>query len=262
MFNTFYYSKIKRFLYEILRIIEDTEKDSTNICCDPSDLNTVKKLDRIERDNFLFNFNFIKRTKGNYISINKILFIMECIKYLEIDIKQLSEILDFNGFETLIKEILLKNNYFAIKNFRFSDRSNFKSTTSQKRYEIDVIGIYRNYLLIIDAKQWRRKDSFSAMSKAANLQYRRVLALKKNPDVFANLIHKLLGVSPSIKGRLPFILMPMMVTLEDNGNRVNNNQIPLVSIYKFNSFLHEFQKYLPYFKTTEIKKVSIQKKLF
>ncbi|MHA1343602.1 MAG: hypothetical protein ACTSQG_06430, partial [Promethearchaeota archaeon] len=54
---------------------------------------------------------------------------------------------------------------------------------------------------------------------------------------------------PNIKKILPFVLVPIIVTLEENGNRLNDNQIPLVSIYKLNSFLQEYEKYLSYYKT-------------
>ena len=184
------------------------------------------------------------------------------MKYIEFDLKELSEILDFNAFEQLIQEILLETGYFSIKNFRFSDRSNFKSKTKQGRYEIDVIGIYNNYILIIDAKQWRRKDSFSAINKAADLQYRRVQALKQNPEVFSKLIEELMGVNPRIKKIIPFILVPLMVTIEDNHIKMNDNQVPLVSISSFNAFLQELPLNLQYFKTIKINKLNVQKQLF
>ena len=104
---------------------------------------------------------------------------------MKYDIRSLSELLNYDAFEGLIGEILCRNNYFTIKNFRFSDKSNYKSITAQKRYEIDIIGIYLKYVLLIDAKQWRRKDSFSALNNAADLQYRRAIALKKNPEAFS-----------------------------------------------------------------------------
>jgi hypothetical protein len=185
------------------------------------------------------------------------------MKFLDgIHIKQLSEILDFNAFEQLIQEILLEIGYFSIKNFRFSDKSKFKSETKQGRYEIDVIGIYNNLILIIDAKQWRRKDSFSALNKAADLQYRRAQALKQNPEVFSKLIEELMGVNPRIKKRVPFILVPVMVTIENNHIKMNDNQIPLVSISDFNSFLQELSTNLQYFKIIKINKVNIQTQLF
>ena len=262
MFNGFEYSKLHQFFHEILKVLEDTNKEAVEIWCDPSDLNSLKKFERIERSNFLLNFDFIRRSKGNYVSINKVLFILDCIKYLDTDLKNLSKILNYNGFESLIYEILLRNGFYATKNFRFSDKSNFKSKTSQGRYEIDVIGIHKNFVLLIDAKQWRRKDSFSSMNGAANLQLQRVYALKKNPDVFTNLIHKLLGLRQNILERLPFVLIPMMVTFEESFSKLNTNSIPLVSIYRFPSFLLEYENYLQYYKTVKIKKISVQTTLF
>ena len=53
----------------------------------------------------------------------------------------------------------------------------------------------------------------------------------------------------------------MMVTLEDNSIKINNNQIPLVSVYELNSFLHELHRNLHYFKVVKVKKLSIQERL-
>ena len=259
------YSALKSFFSEIYKILKKTDKNITKAWFEFSDINFLKRFDKFELKEFLNNFEFVKIKKGNYINyivIDKILFILIGIKYLELDIKNLSELVDYNGFEALIQEILLRNNFKAIKNFRFSDKSNFKSITSQKRYEIDVIGIYQSFILIIDAKQWKRKDSFGAINKAANLQYRRVKALKKNPEAFSNLIQKLLGVNPKVKRYLPFKSIPAMVSLEDNSIKLNDNQVPLVSIYNFNAFLQELQKNLRYFKVIEINKVNIQTQLF
>lgn len=257
-------SSIKRFFSDIYKILGDTDKAVSEIWYEISEINILKRLDKHELSEFLDNFEFIEKKRGNYIdyiSIDKIKFVAEAIKYLEIDIKELSELLDFNSFEALIQEILLRNDYKAIKNFRFSDKSTFKSKTGQRKYEIDVIGIYGKYILIIDAKQWRRRDSFSAINKAANLQYQRVIALKRNPEIFSRLLHRVLGININIKNFLPFKLLPIMVTIEDNGNKINENQIPLVSISNFNAFLQEYDKYLDYYKLIEINKVSIQKQL-
>ncbi|MFW9866691.1 MAG: NERD domain-containing protein, partial [Candidatus Thorarchaeota archaeon] len=204
----------------------------------------------------------ISLKKGNYIDyivINKILFIIECINFLTYDIKDLSEVLDYSGFEALIKEILLKNNYISITNFRFSSNSQFKPLPSQKRFEIDVIGIYLKYILIIDAKQWKRKDSFNSLNKAANLQFHRVKVLSKHPEIFSSLILKIRGNFADLKRHLPFTLIPMMVTLEDNSIKLSENQVPLVSIYEFNNFLHELPKNLQYFKTVQVNNVILPK---
>ncbi len=256
---------LTQFFTEIYNIIKDIDINIIEVWCNPSEIPFFENINNSELFDFLERFEFIYLKKGNYtthyIVINKILFILESIKFLQFDIKRISEILDYSGFEKLIKEILSKNDYRTVKNFRFSDKSNFKSKTLQKRYEIDVIGIYSKYILIIDAKQWKRKDTFSSLNKAANLQFRRVLALKQNSEVFSNLIMNLLEPSMSVKKYLPFILIPIMVTIEDNSIKINDNQIPLVSIYEFNSFLQELPNNLHYFKTIQINKINVQKKL-
>ena len=53
-----------------------------------------------------------------------------------------------------------------------------------------------------------------------------------------------------------------MVTLEYNGVKMNDNNVPLVSILEFNSFLQEFQIHLDYVKVIKIGKVNVQSKLF
>ena len=263
--KTFSWKSIKQFYSEIYQILKETDTNVIDVWWEFSEIPFYNQFNKSELREFLGNFNFISIQKGNYqdyISINKILFILDCVNTLEFDIKHISEILNYDGFEKLIQEILSRNSYITRKNFRFSDKSNFKSETLQKRYEIDVIGIYSKFVLLIDAKQWRRKDSYSSINKAANLQYRRAIALKKNPEIFSRLVQDLLGNKTNIKKRLPFILISLMVTLEDNSFRINNNQIPLVSIYEMNSFLHELQENLVYFNTIQINKIDIQKRLF
>ncbi|MFX1301969.1 MAG: hypothetical protein ACFE9X_01295 [Promethearchaeota archaeon] len=257
-------SLLKQFFAEIYSILKETDTNVIDIWWEVSEIPILNHFNHFELRDFLGNFNFVSLQKGNYlhyIVINKILFIMEAITILKLDIRQISEILDYDGFESLIKEILSKNNYITIKNFRFTDKSNFKSKTSQKRYEIDIIGIHLKYILLIDAKQWRRKDSYLSLSKAADLQFRRAIALKKNPEIFFRLIHKLIGSKFNLKKRLPFIIIPVMATLEDNSIKINANQIPLVSINELNSFLQELQNNLQYFRIVKINRIIQQKRI-
>jgi hypothetical protein len=255
---------LNQFYKEIYYILKNTDPEVTEVWSEISQTTCFNKWTLSEIRDFLTNFDFITLQKGNYqyyIVINKILFIVDTIHALTLDIRTLSEIINYNAFEGLVSEILCKNNYNTIKNFRFSDKSNFKSTTAQKKYEIDIIGIYSRYVLLIDAKQWKKKDSFSAMNKAADLQYRRALALKNNPEVFSKIVQDLIGAKIEIKKRLPLLLIPMMVTLEDNSYKINSNQIPLVSIYELNSFLNELNKNLFYFRIVKINKLYLQKTL-
>ena len=265
MVETFNFTELKKFFFEIYEIIKQTNKELIEIWFELSEIKYISQFNQSEIREFFSYFDFITLKKGNYTFyavIDKIKFITECFKYLAYDIKDLAEFLDFGGFEALIQEILIQNNYKAIKNFRFSDTSNYKFETSQKRYEIDIIALYQNYMLIIDAKQWRRKDSYSAMNKAANLQFQRALALKKNPEIFSNLIQDLVNIKTNIQKRLPIILIPVMVSLESNWIKINDSSVPLVCVQNFNSFLQELRINLEYFRTIKISHINIQKQLF
>ncbi|MFX1568507.1 MAG: hypothetical protein ACFFCV_09075 [Promethearchaeota archaeon] len=262
--SSFTTSLIKKFFIEIYQILKESNQNVNVVWSEIGQINFFKKFNKYQLRDFIEHFNFISIKKGNYINylaINKIQFITSCYNYLDFDIQYLAELVDYNGFESLIKEILSQNGFNTVKNFRFSDKSNFKSETSQKRYEIDIIALSQRYLLIIDAKQWKRKDSYAAINKAANLQVRRVVALKKNPETLSNLIKKLIGVHFNIKTILPLILVPIIVTLEANWIKINENSVPLVGVYQFNSFLQELRENIGYFKTIKVNKLFIQKQL-
>lgn len=261
MENDLYRSTIQRFLLEIYELLEAAESNVIENRFDISKLKSFNELRKSEIFDFLSNFEFIK-LKKDCVIVNKVQFIIDCIKFLDLDIKKFSEILDYKGFEAIVFEILVRNGYQAIKNFRFTDHSNFKSETKQKRYEIDVIGICGKNILLVDAKQWFRKDSYGALNKAANMQCQRVEALKNNPDAFSKIISQVLGVRFNAQKALPLLLIPVLVTLEDNTSRLNENQVPLVSIQSFNAFLQELELYIHDYKIFEIKSVNVQKKLF
>lgn len=258
-------SSLKQLFTEIYYNIKEIDSKTVEVWVEIANIPFLEEIGESNLENFLERFQSISLKRGNYqqmyVVIDKITFILESIQFLNHDIRFLSGILDYSGFERLIKEILSRNNYLSLTNFRFSDGSKLKSNTTQKRFEIDVIGIYLNYLLIIDAKQWKRKDSYASMNKAANLQLSRCMALKQNSVAFSNLILNLQGKISNFKKKLPFFLIPVIVTLEENGIKINENLIPIVSIYEFNGFLQELPKNLQYFKKIQIKNLFIQKKL-
>jgi len=238
---------LKRFFMELLNVLKKTDPQVTEIWLEPSKVNFFKRLNKFQINEFLDMINSVSIKRGNYsdyIVVNKIPFIVEAIRLLEVDIRELSLIINFDGFEALVAEILKLNNYKTINNFRFSDKSDLKPD-SQKRYEIDIIAVQKKCILLIDAKQWKKKDSFSAMNKAGNLQFKRVNALVCNPHAIDNLFNEL-----DIKKICEkMILIPFMVSLEQNFIKLNENSVPIVSIYQLNSFLQELFRNKNYFKT-------------
>ncbi|TFF85854.1 MAG: hypothetical protein EU517_01165 [Promethearchaeota archaeon] len=264
MLDLFSESSISKFFDSIYRILRKFNPELTEVWCEPLEIDFFREFDQKEIKKFASYFAFLTLKKGNYmyyIVIDKLLFIIQSLKYLQLDISFLSTLLDYKGFEALVKLILNESNYYTLKNYRFSDKSNFQSKTKQSNYEIDVVGIDQKMLLIIDCKQWKRKDSYGAMNKAANLQLRRALALKKNPEIFSEMLRELVGINKLQNLKPPFLLVPLMVTLENNWININEKSIPIVSIHRFNSFLQELDDNLSHFKVVKINKIPVQKQL-
>jgi len=242
---------LKGLFAELLAILKQSDPKVRQIWIEPNEVENFRHLNQYQINEVLEIINSVSIKKGNfidYIVIDKIQFIVEAIRLLDQDIGQLSIVIDFGGFEALIAEILKLNNYSTLNNFRFTDNSSFKSPNSQKRYEIDIIGIQNKNLLLIDAKQWKRKDSFSAMSKAGNLQIQRANALKNNINILTRLLNEF-GIKQKFER---VILIPFMVSLENNFFKLNENNIPFVSIYQLNSFLQELPLIFSHFNTIEV----------
>ena len=265
MLNSFSEASIKEFFQSIYRSLRTINPELTEVWCEPSEIDYFQECNQDEKNDLVSHFDFLSMKRGNYIDylvIDKLRFIIRSLRYLQLDISFLSNLLDYDGFEALTKLLLSENGYYTLKNYRFTDKSNFKSTTKQSKYEIDVIGMNRNKILLIDCKQWKRKDSYSAMNKAANLQFRRALALKNNHEILTDMIHNLMGISKVQKLKPPLLLIPLMVTLESNWMSINENSVPIVSIHRFNAFLQELIENLYYFKIVKVTKLQIQKQLF
>jgi hypothetical protein len=231
------------FFRELFFHLNNSKKDWNIPWIKIAQIEFFQNRDSYEINQIIQSFNFLKMEKLNCISINKIDFIIESMGILHYDIKKFSKLLDYRGFESLIKEILSRNGYYALNNFYFSDKSPYKEHTSQERYEIDIVGLKKNWLLLIDAKQWFKRSPSQSISAAANLQAQRGVALKKNADILTQLLLDLTPTSKNRYGKLnrsfPLYIIPFMVTLEDNAMKVNENRIPLVSIQRINAFLNE-----------------------
>ncbi|MFX1443737.1 MAG: hypothetical protein ACFFHV_10015, partial [Promethearchaeota archaeon] len=105
MANLYSFASLNQFFQELYRILRDTDNKATEVWFEISEISFLKNLDKYKLTEFLLSFSFIEIKKGNhnvdYISIDKILFVIESIKVLNLDIKLLAELLDYTGFEML-----------------------------------------------------------------------------------------------------------------------------------------------------------------
>ncbi len=152
------------------------------------------------------------------------------------DIEDVAFSLDWRDFEKFTAKCLEDNEYDVIEHFIFK--------SLKRRYEVDVLGIKRPLIIVIDCKHWRMRSHRSSKLKRAVKEH------KRRTEALAN---NLL----SLKGKLGIsrwkeaILIPLLVTLY-NERLMVYEQVPLVSIYKLNSFLQEVWKALDYLFTKRI----------
>ncbi len=145
-------------------------------------------------------------------------------------IEEIIEEIDWKDFEELVTKILEKHDFNTHHNFRFK---------TGRRYEIDVLGIRNEIILLIDCKQWGRgRYKKSALKNATNNQKQRTKQLKrflKNNIIAQNKlkITKLSGTK--------FITL-IVTWLEED--LIEHENVLIVPIWKFNEFLLNISNYV------------------
>jgi len=145
-------------------------------------------------------------------------------------IEQIIEEIDWKDFEELVTEILEKHDFKTHHNFRFK---------TERRYEIDVLGIRNDIILLIDCKQWGKgRYKKSALKNAINHQKQRTEQLKtflKN-NIIAQAKLKITRLAKTT-------FIPLIVTwLEED--LIEYENVLIVPIWKFNEFLLDMSKYV------------------
>nr|WP_255430815.1 hypothetical protein [Candidatus Nitrosopumilus sp. SW] len=134
-------------------------------------------------------------------------------------IDEISIALDWKDFEGLTAEILSSKNFAVMKNMMLT----------KPRMEIDVVGIRLGVAILIDCKHWKRY-SMSSLSSV----------VKKQIERTKQYVAKTEGA----------IAVPVIVTLyQDKVDFIEN--VPIVPIFQFSSFVDEFYGNIDQMKTIE-----------
>ena len=134
-------------------------------------------------------------------------------------IDEISVALDWKDFEGLTAEILSSKNFAVMKNM----------ILTKPRMEIDVVGIRLGVAILIDCKHWKRY-SMSSLSSV----------VKKQIERTRQYVAKTEGA----------IAVPVIVTLyQDKVDFIEN--VPIVPIFQFSSFVDEFYGNIDQMKTIE-----------
>ena len=189
-----------------------------------TDFSAVTKMNSIDSEIILDEFikNDIGSKQNNLYYFENADKLKIAIALLEngFPIDEISIALDWRDFEGLTAEILSSKNFAVIKNMMLT----------KPRMEIDVVGIRLGIAILIDCKHWKRYSTSSLTN-----------AVKKQIERTKKYVAKTQGS----------IAVPVIVTLfQDKINFIEN--VPIVPIFQFSSFIDEFYGNIEQMKTIEI----------
>ncbi len=168
-------------------------------------------------DEFIKNNIGSKENNFYYFEVSDKLKIAVALLEKGFPIDDISIALDWRDFEGLTAEILSSKDFAVIKNM----------ILTKPRMEIDVIGIRLGIAILIDCKHWKRYSTSSLTN-----------AVKKQIQRTKKYVEKTQGATA----------VPVIVTLyQDKVNFIDN--VPIVPIFQFSSFIDEFYGNLDQMKT-------------
>ena len=189
----------------------------------PKDFSAVTKMSEDESKSILDEFikNAIGTKQDDFYYFEQGDKLKIAISLLEkgFPIDEISIALDWKDFEGLTAEILSSKNFAIMKNM----------ILTKPRMEIDVVGIRLGVAILIDCKHWKRY-SMSSLSSV----------VKKQIERTRQYVAKTEGA----------IAVPVIVTLyQDKVDFIEN--VPIVPIFQFSSFVDEFYGNIDQMKTIE-----------
>ena len=134
-------------------------------------------------------------------------------------IDEISSLLDWKDFESLVSEILESREFDTIRNV----------ILTKPRMEIDVVGTKNGIAILIDCKHWKRL-SYSSLETAVNKQIERTKRYVVKEKIHA--------------------AVPAIVTLYQEEIKFIN-KVPIVPIFQLDSFCEEFYGNLEEIETLE-----------
>ena len=123
-------------------------------------------------------------------------------------IDEISQLLDWKDFESLVSEILESREFDITRNL----------ILTKPRMEIDVVGIKNGVAILIDCKHWKR-SSYSSLETAVNKQIERTKRYVAKEKIRA--------------------AIPAIVTLYQEEVKFIN-KVPIIPIFQVDSFCDEF----------------------
>ena len=136
--------------------------------------------------------------------------------------------LSWQEFEFFTANILEENDFLTRIRYRF--------TFNKRRYEIDVVGVRFNLVLLIDCKHYNLgKGKTSALRKAAEKQFIRGEAFISSIKKHKNKI--------SIPSDQKLCIVPLIVSWF-HSLTIEESSVAVIPAFSFNSFINNLEKYI------------------
>ena len=142
------------------------------------------------------------------------------------DLEKISRLLSWKEFEDIAAEAFARNCYRVTKNLHFKHKSH--------RWEIDIVGCRKPFVICVDCKHWQRALSPSMLEKTVREQISRTKALAESLP------------NPAFKTDFSswnkIKALPVVLTLVTGQFKFHHN-VPVVSVLQLQDFLSQFFAY-------------------
>ncbi len=133
--------------------------------------------------------------------------------------------LGWRDLEALCSKILELEGFATLRNFRFS--------SAGRRHEIDVVGLRKPYVVLVECKRWKRVPR-SKIEEAVERHVERVRALARSIDGTR--------LYPLVLHWGKALLAPVIATLLQ-GELLVHGGVPIAPVYKLAGLLRELDSY-------------------
>ncbi len=137
-----------------------------------------------------------------------------------VDIERVCRSLGWQAFEDLVALMLEANGFSTQKHYRFK--------TPHRHFEIDVLGLKKPLVLLIECKRWARSWQLAATMKIVERQVTRTTA-------FVNGFHAARGPLGLHDWSETWVL-PLILTLSETPVKTHQT-VPVIPIFYFHAFL-------------------------
>ncbi len=137
-----------------------------------------------------------------------------------VDVERVCWSLGWQAFEDLVALMLEANGFSTQKHYRFK--------TPRRRFEIDVLGLKKPLVLLIECKRWARSWQRAATMKIVERQVTRTTA-------FVNRFHEV-GRPLGLHSWSEAWVLPLILTLSETPVKTHQ-QVPVIPIFYFHAFL-------------------------